>query len=62
MSNTHRINLFLLGCQSSKENRKEQPLKVINQIDFSHVKISDNFGLPDSASTSQRLYLFASIK
>ncbi len=37
---------FLLGCQSSKENRKEQPLKVINQIDFSHVKINDNFWSP----------------
>ncbi len=37
---------FLLGCQSSKENRKEQPLKVINQIDFSHVKINDNFWYP----------------
>lgn len=37
---------FLSGCQSSKENRKEQPLKVINQIDFSHVKINDNFWSP----------------
>ena len=35
---------FLLqGCQTSKEDIKEQPLKMIEQIDFSHVKINDNF-------------------
>ena len=38
---------FLLqGCQSSKEDIKEQPLKMIEQIDFSHVKINDNFWSP----------------
>ena len=38
---------FLLqGCQTSKEDIKEQPLKMIEQIDFSHVKINDNFWSP----------------
>lgn len=38
---------FLLqGCQTSKEDIKEQPLKMIEQIDFSHVKINDNFRSP----------------
>ena len=38
---------FLLqGCQTSKEDIKEQPLKMIDQIDFSHVKINDNFWSP----------------
>ena len=38
---------FLLqGCQTSKEDIKEQPLKMIEQIDFSHVKINDNFWPP----------------
>ena len=38
---------FLLqGCQPSKEDIKEQPLKMIEQIDFSHVKINDNFWSP----------------
>ena len=38
---------FLLqGCQTSKEDIKEQPLKMIKQIDFSHVKINDNFWSP----------------
>lgn len=38
---------FLLqGCQTSKEYIKEQPLKMIEQIDFSHVKINDNFWSP----------------
>ena len=38
---------FLLqGCQTSKEDIKEQPLKIIEQIDFSHVKINDNFWSP----------------
>ena len=34
------------GCQTSKEDIKEQPLKMIEQIDFSHVKINDNFWSP----------------
>ena len=37
---------FLQGCQTSKEDIKEQPLKMIEQIDFSHVKINDNFWSP----------------
>ena len=38
---------FLLqGCQTSKEDIQEQPLKMIEQIDFSHVKINDNFWSP----------------
>ena len=38
---------FLLqGCQTSKEDIKEKPLKMIEQIDFSHVKINDNFWSP----------------
>ena len=38
---------FLLqGCQTSKEDIKEQPLKMIEQIDFSHVKSTDNFWSP----------------
>ena len=38
---------FLLqGCQTSKEDIKEQPLKMIEQINFSHVKINDNFWSP----------------
>ena len=38
---------FLLqGRQTSKEGIKEQPLKMIEQIDFSHVKINDNFWSP----------------
>ena len=38
---------FLLqGCQTSKEDIKEQPSKMIEQIDFSHVKINDNFWSP----------------
>ena len=38
---------FLLqGCQTSKEDIKEQPLKMIEQIDFSHLKINDNFWSP----------------
>ena len=38
---------FLLqGCQTSKEDIKKQPLKMIEQIDFSHVKINDNFWSP----------------
>lgn len=38
---------FLLqGCQTSNEDIKEQPLKMIEQIDFSHVKINDNFWSP----------------
>ena len=38
---------FLLqGCQTSKEDIKEQPLKMIEQIYFSHVKINDNFWSP----------------
>ena len=38
---------FLLqGCQTSKEDIKEQPLKMIEQIDLSHVKINDNFWSP----------------
>ena len=38
---------FLLqGCQTSKEDIKEQPLKMIEQSDFSHVKINDNFWSP----------------
>lgn len=38
---------FLLqGCQTSKEDIKGQPLKMIEQIDFSHVKINDNFWSP----------------
>lgn len=38
---------FLLqGCQTSKEDIKEQSLKMIEQIDFSHVKINDNFWSP----------------
>ena len=38
---------FLLqGCQTSKEDIKEQPFKMIEQIDFSHVKINDNFWSP----------------
>ena len=38
---------FLLqGCQTSKEDIKEQPLKMIERIDFSHVKINDNFWSP----------------
>ena len=38
---------FLLQeCQTSKEDIKEQPLKMIEQIDFSHVKINDNFWSP----------------
>lgn len=38
--------LFLQGCQTSKDDIKEQPLKMIEQIDFSHVKINDNFWSP----------------
>lgn len=38
--------LLLQGCQTSKEDIKEQPLKMIEQIDFSHVKINDNFWSP----------------
>lgn len=38
--------LFLQCCQTSKEDIKEQPLKMIEQIDFSHVKINDNFWSP----------------
>lgn len=38
---------FLLqGCQTSKKDIKEQPLKMIEQINFSHVKINDNFWSP----------------
>lgn len=41
------VSAFLLqGCQTSKEDIKEQPLKMIEQIDFSHVKINDNFWSP----------------
>ena len=32
--------LFFAGCQESKD---EGQLKTINRVDFSHVKISDNF-------------------
>lgn len=38
--------LFLYGCQTTKEEAKDQPLKMIDQIDFSHVKIHDNFWSP----------------
>lgn len=38
--------LALTGCQPAKENTKETPLKMIEQVDFSHVKISDNFWSP----------------
>lgn len=38
--------ILLQGCQTSKEDIKEQPLKMIEQIDFSHVKINDNFWSP----------------
>lgn len=38
--------LLAQGCLSSKEEIKEQPLKMIKQIDFSHVKINDNFWSP----------------
>ena len=38
---------FLLqGCQTSKEDIKAQPLKMIEPNDFSHVKINDNFWSP----------------
>ncbi len=35
--------LFFAGCQESKD---EGQLKTINRVDFSHVKISDNFWSP----------------
>lgn len=38
--------LFLYGCQTTKEEAKDQPLKMIDQVDFSHVKIHDNFWSP----------------
>lgn len=38
--------LFLYGCQTAKEEVKDQPLKMIEQVDFSHVKIHDNFWSP----------------
>lgn len=38
--------LFLYGCQTTKEEAKDQPLKMIEQVDFSHVKIHDNFWSP----------------
>lgn len=54
---------FLLqGCQTSKEDIKEQPLKMIEQIDFSHVKTMTTFGHPDSANMSRRPCLSVSIK
>lgn len=41
------VSAFLMsGCQSSKEEAKEQPLKKMEQIDFAHVKINDNFWSP----------------
>ena len=43
---TRCVCLSLQGCQTSKEDIKEQPLKMIEQIDFSHVKINDNFWSP----------------
>lgn len=54
---------FLLqGCQTSKEDIKEQPLKMIEQIDFSHVKSMITFGHPDSVNMSRRPCLSVSIK
>lgn len=34
-----------MGCQDFKEEKK-QPFKMIEQVDFSHVKIHDNFWTP----------------
>lgn len=38
--------LALWGCQSTKQEVKEKPFKMIEQVDFSHVKINDNFWSP----------------
>lgn len=38
--------LLLCGCQITKEGVQEQSLKKIDQVDFSHVKINDNFWSP----------------
>lgn len=38
--------LALTGCQPAKENVKEAPFITIGQVDFSHVKITDNFWSP----------------
>lgn len=38
--------LALMGCQPPKKNVKEAPFITIGQVDFSHVKITDNFWSP----------------
>lgn len=38
--------LVVCGCQSVRENVQEVPFKMIEQVDFSHVKINDNFWSP----------------
>lgn len=38
--------LVACGCQSVRENVQEVPFKMIEQVDFSHVKINDNFWSP----------------
>ena len=37
--------LALWGC-AEQRSEKEAPLKMINQVDFSHVKIQDHFWSP----------------
>lgn len=38
--------LVVCGCQSVRENVQEVPFKMIEQVDFSQVKINDNFWSP----------------
>ncbi|MDD4515855.1 beta-L-arabinofuranosidase domain-containing protein [Massilibacteroides sp.] len=56
MRNRHVIIFILscaafIGCQDLKE-KKEQPFKMIEQVDFSHVKIQDDFWTPRLKSHS----------
>lgn len=38
--------LTLWSCQTTPKEMKENPFKMIEQVDFSHVKINDNFWSP----------------
>lgn len=40
------VCLALWGCAEQKQIAEETPLKMIDQIDFSHVRIQDNFWSP----------------
>lgn len=40
------LTLFILGCTTTKKEIYPSSSKMINQVDFSHVKITDNFWSP----------------